>query len=225
MFPCSKCNISFDSRNTMMKHMKNKHINEYVKVIETKLKEAEKENSIDVETPKVATASELENNNERFSFSQVKACDKCEAVFLSDTLLKDHINNNHIENIDVEKIDHTSMENIAQKKQLHCAIIDTPECQFQCETNNEMQQHIKVKHRPKPQLQCTVCNLVFRNLDNLATHMNMAHEKSVEADSQHKCRTCQKEFTNNNELNTHIIENHKSYKPCRNFATNNCEYN
>ena len=156
MFPCSKCNISFDSRNTMMKHMKNKHLNEYVKVIETKLKEAEKENITDVETSKVGTASELENNNERFSFSQVKAYDKCEAVFVSDILLKDHINNNHIENIDVEMIDHTPMENIAQKKQLHCAIIDTPGCQFQCETNNEMQHHIKVKHRSKPQLQCNV---------------------------------------------------------------------
>ena len=26
------------------------------------------------------------------------------------------------------------------------------------------------------------------------------------------------------DLDKHIIENHKSYKPCRNFATNNCEY-
>ena len=55
--------------------------------------------------------------------------------------------------------------------------------------------------------------------------MNMAHEKRVEADSQYKCKTCQQEFSNKNELNSHIIENHRSYKPCRHFATNTCEYN
>ena len=26
------------------------------------------------------------------------------------------------------------------------------------------------------------------------------------------------------ELDKHIIDHHKSYKPCRNLATNNCEY-
>ena len=38
------------------------------------------------------------------------------------------------------------------------------------------------------------------------------------------CRNCDEICGNKEELNYHIIENHKSYKPCRNFATNNCEY-
>ena len=42
--------------------------------------------------------------------------------------------------------------------------------------------------------------------------------------SQYICRKCQQILNSNNELNRHIINEHRSYKPCRNFATNSCEY-
>ena len=41
-----------------------------------------------------------------------------------------------------------------------------------------------------------------------------------------KCEICLINFNNQREINTHNKKRHnKYYKPCQNFATNNCEYN
>ena len=52
----------------------------------------------------------------------------------------------------------------------------------------------------------------------------MAHKKSADVDSQFTCRRCQMKFETSSELDVHIIDEHKSHKPCRNFADNSCEY-
>ena len=59
----------------------------------------------------------------------------------------------------------------------------------------------------------------------------MAHKKSdydiksnATNKSEYSCRNCLNAFNNNNELNQHIITEHKSYKPCRTFSTNSCQY-
>ena len=83
-------------------------------------------------------------------------------------------------------------------KQIHCALTDSPGCQFQCETQEEMKQHIEIKHRSKTHLQCTVCDIVFRNLDNLSTHMNLTHKKTNEVDMQYSCRSCHEKFITKN---------------------------
>ena len=55
--------------------------------------------------------------------------------------------------------------------------------------------------------------------------MNKTHKTSLEEDSQYNCRRCKTDLTHKHELDNHILEEHKSYKPCRNVATNSCEYN
>ena len=63
------------------------------------------------------------------------------------------------------------------------------------------------------------------DLENLAKHMQLSHKKV----RMMKCTTLvlvvQKSLKQKNELDIHIKGDHKPYKPCRNFATNNCEYN
>ena len=39
------------------------------------------------------------------------------------------------------------------------------------------------------------------------------------------CRNCHESCSTKDDLDKHIIQKHISYKPCRNFATNSCEYN
>ena len=201
-----------------MKHMKNKHLTEYVKVIETQLKEFGKEIN-----QAVVQEKELKINNTKFCFSGVKTCDKCGAVFRNDSLLKDHEQNDHEKNIEIEIEDEIPKE-VSTKQQLHCALTDSPDCQFQCETKEQLQRHIETEHRAKTHLQCTVCNIVFRNIDNLSTHMNSTHKKSDEGDLQYSCRSCQEKFKTKSELDMHIIAEHKSHKPCITFATDSCEY-
>ena len=138
----------------------------------------------------------------------MKTCDKCGAVFRNDSLLKDHEENDHEKNIEIE-IDDEIPKEVSTTQQLHCALTDSPDCQFQCETKEQSQRHIETEHRAKTNLQCTVCNIVFRNLENLSIHMNS---------------TCQEKFKTKSDLDIHIIAEHKSYKPCRNFATDSCEY-
>ena len=43
-------------------------------------------------------------------------------------------------------------------------------------------------------------------------------------EATHKCKMCQQAFKSRRELNSHIRTNHKSFKPCRDFANNRCGY-
>ena len=94
---------------------------------------------------------------------------------MSDSLLMDHENNDHVGHGESELNEDNPEEILLKEQQFHCALVDTPSCQFQCGTKEELKHHIEIKHRSKPHLQCTVCNILFRNLENLAKHTNMAH--------------------------------------------------
>ena len=116
-------------------------------------------------------------------------------------------------------------------QQWHCALQDAPACKFQCGTKAQLNNHIKKAHRNKTQLQCTVCNLYLKNVDELSKHMSLTHKRNYEDIQSNEtnmskltCRNCQKTFNSHNELNEHIKTDHISYKPCRNFATNSCPY-
>ena len=106
--------------------------------------------------------------------------------------------------------------------QIHCALKESSECNFQCSSKEKLEKHIQSVHRSKSTLQCTVCPLLFRNIDDLSRHMNMAH-KAIE-DTVFKWTQCDNYFQAKSELNKHIIDYHRSYRPCKAFATNSCEY-
>ena len=181
-------------------------------------------NSKTLEVPE-KPIQEPSNIHNKFQFSGVKACDKCGAVFLSETLLTEHINKYHAESSEIECDDYEPRKKVSNKKrQLHCALEENTDCLFQCETKDQLKIHVEQKHRSKNQLLCVVCNIFFRDLEGLSIHMDMTHKETDEFILQFKCRSCQKEFNSKDELDKHIIDNHKSHKPCKNCATNNCEY-
>ena len=112
----------------------------------------------------------------------------------------------------IETLETSSHEATIKTSQLHCALIESPNCLFQCETEQELQHHITIKHRSKNHIQCTVCNIAFRNIDDLATHMNLTHKKRDEADLQYSCRRCEEKFETKSELDKHIKDQHKYSK-------------
>ena len=164
-------------------------------------------------------AKGLKNKHQKFHFSGVHTCEICSAVFLSLPLLTEHMSKNHAENNEIV-IEETDLNyQTPVMKQIHCALNEEPGCTFQCETEEQLKRHIEIKHRSKTHLPCTVCNLNFRDLDDLSRHMNMAH-KSL--DSTFKCNQCEKPLKDKQDLKQHITTVHWSYKPCKNHKTDNC---
>ena len=111
-------------------------------------------------------------------------------------------------------------------KQIHCALKEDTNCTFQCNSIEQMERHIEIKHRRKTQLQCTVCNIFFRNLDDLAKHMNFVHTNSQDVEEHEdtiKCNQCEKICQDREDLNNHIMKDHKTYKPCIKFAVDKCQ--
>ena len=68
-------------------------------------------------------------------------------------------------------------------------------------------------------MQSTVFTLHFRNIEDLATRMNMTQNK-IES----KCNQCQVISSSERELKIYIRGNHKTYKPCTQFKLNQCQY-
>ena len=85
----------------------------------------------------------------KFKFSDVHNCENCEAVFNNRDLLQDHNKNAHKKSsndIQETEIEYTQANSPKTTiKQVHCAL-ETPgvaECQFQCQTDEELDTHIK----------------------------------------------------------------------------------
>ena len=48
--------------------------------------------------------------------------------------------------------------------------------------------------------------------------------KTIQSEETYQCTPCDLFFKTRNDLNKHMAEKHKSWKPCRKFQTNNCEF-
>ena len=64
---------------------------------------------------------------------------------------------------------------------------------------------------------CRDCSFQAMNRDQLLEHIEIKHGKLI-------CNSCNIACNNRNELNKHIKERHTSHKPCREYATNSCQY-
>ena len=62
---------------------------------------------------------------------------------------------------------------------------------------------------------CRKCDFQSQTMTQLVEHLKIKHDL-------HTCSSCNVTCASKNELDTHIIEKHKSHKPCRNFPS--CEY-
>ena len=120
---------------------------------------------------------------------------------------------------EIEIDDELQNEQTAVRKQIHCALREATNCGYQCETEDQIKKHVETKHRTKSHLPCTVCNLYFRDLDDLAQHMTMTHKNQ---ESTIKCNQCEKPLKNKQDLKEHITTVHWSYKPCTNYKTDSC---
>ena len=135
--------------------------------------------------------------SKKIYFLEVNNCTVCGKVFITDALLGEHIDTEHMDTDSNHTIETPAPEAFTPK-QIHCCLEEDTDCTFQCNTKEEMERHIDCKHQRKQQLQCTVCNLYFRNLDDLARHMGMAHKTGQELEPQIKCNRCGLEFQNKN---------------------------
>ena len=231
---CETCNKGFTHKGNFQNHKKYQH---------------GKPKHVDTTQVKENYANDKTQTTPKIQFSKIHNCEQCGNVFISKPLLEEHVKKSHNErNLTKAHVHDTigckcvypciPMKSKVEapvgtltKQQLHCALQEETDCEFQCENKAQMDDHIKKVHRNKTKLQCTACDLYFENLDQLSRHVNMTH-KGNDEDVQSKetniseltCRNCQNTFNSKNELNKHIATDHISYKPCRNFATNNCDY-
>ena len=97
-----------------------------------------------------------------------------------------------------------------------------PYCRHTRNTKAQILKHIKTHEVNDGQFNCEVCNYQSNSRDQVIEHFSSVHENM--GNRTHECRSCESTFSNKTELDSHIIDQHKSYKPCKNFATNACEY-
>ena len=64
---------------------------------------------------------------------------------------------------------------------------------------------------------CGECSFQTNNKNTLIQHLERSHNK-------HICNNCNMFLNSKNQLNQHIQDEHITYKPCRDYATNSCEY-
>ena len=225
-FTCQKCEKRFTHRGNLKKHM-NDH-NGISNLVVT----AEEINHMDKAQVKKDKQEEVKYKHKKFNFSIINNCPECEEVFHTKLRLEEHYDAKHIdaeqptpvdkpldckcaypciplEKTETKIVPKETIEavgtNTTTKKavQFHCALINNTNCLAQYNTQLEMDKHIMKDHNKKSHLQCTVCDLYLRDLDDLAKHMNMTHKKET---ISMKCNICGLGF--DGQLIDHIQNKH-----------------
>jgi hypothetical protein len=99
------------------------------------------------------------------------------------------------------------------------ALFECPICGYKAKSKSKIEKHMTCHDNDEEDSSflCGDCSFQAMNRDQLIEHLETKHEK-------HICNTCNIACTSKHALNKHIIENHKSHKPCRDYATNSCDY-
>ena len=102
-----------------------------------------------------------------------------------------------------------------QNNRFQCEI-----CGFTRNYQSQIMKHMKIHDMNEEDcsFNCKVCSYQSKNRDQLTEHIKMTNK------TEPTCRTCNKSCSSKEELDNHIFENHRSYKPCKNFPTNEYEY-
>ena len=209
---CDKCKQGFTHKGNLHKH---------------KREHDEGTQSISI-APIVEKARQPHNMHRNFKFSGIITCNICEAVFLSQPLLKEHIDKSHKDSpeteINANEKTQSQSKPIQKTIQFHCALSNETSgilCSFQCNSKEELDKHIKHGHKSFP---CSDrdCSVECDSLDNLANHVSTLHaRKHLYMTADIICNICEMKFQTKSELIDHI-KIHKSYKLCKNYAMNNC---
>ena len=99
------------------------------------------------------------------------------------------------------------------------AVFECPICAFTGKTKSKIEKHMTCRDHDEEDstFLCGDCPFQCMNRDQLLEHLETKHEK-------HICNTCNIACKSKTFLNKHILESHQSYKPCRDYATNTCDY-
>ena len=103
------------------------------------------------------------------------------------------------------------------KKKFQCQI-----CGLARNTKMQIEQHMRShdKEEEDSEFTCDQCAYQTINRDQFIEHMDKAHSQT-----ELTCIPCKTKFRTKHAMKKHKKETHKiSYKPCRNFPQNNCEY-
>ena len=112
-----------------------------------------------------------------------------------------------------------------QKQGRHRLGFNCPICGLTRKSKMQIEQHMAShdKDEDDSQFNCDKCPYQTINRDQLLEHIERTHESNS---TEYICNLCNITFQLKRELNKHNKENHRTfYKPCRNFPSNNCQYN
>ena len=100
---------------------------------------------------------------------------------------------------------------------------ECPICGYTRNTKSQIEKHMNTHDEEEEDSRCQECSYQTNNRDQLSEHIAKANKQANQA--TFKCTPCQLDFRNQREMNIHNRNIHrKSFKPCRNFPSNNCEY-
>ena len=134
-------------------------------------------------------------------------CHECRLEFYSAQEEKNHMETHALDGATAAQTDQRRIE------------FKCPICGFTARTESKIEKHMAChdNNEEDSTFLCRDCSFQSMNRDQLLELLETKHNKYI-------CDTCNIACASRNNLNKHIAQSHKSHKPCRDFATNSCEY-
>ena len=132
-------------------------------------------------------------------------CDKCDAHFSGKSDLKRHFTQVHMAKNNFKcQFCNKSFSNARKfknhKNKEHGQIHECGKCEFQGNTQNALEEHIKSEHSTV----CETCEKSFNDTKSLMKHIRIKHTTII----AHNCSKCDKEFECSVKLEDHIKTHH-----------------
>ena len=168
----------------------------------------------------------MEPNTSQINHGATFICPICNIARQSENKIRNHMQVHDKKDEGLTDVPETNEEqNTQNKSESQWTIqggqrIECPICGLTRNNKNQMEKHMKNHDDDEEDgmFTCTEeCQYQTMNRDQLIEHLERKHEI-------YTCSKCKKSCNGNKELNLHIIEKHMSHKPCRNYATDSCEY-
>ena len=200
-FNCTECSETRTSEETLTSHIR--------------CHEDPGENTCDNCTYQNNDRSQLRNHLKKTRHTGTLReflCNECRLEFKSEEEEKSHMNIHLTDGARATDPDQRCTEK--EGAQFECPI-----CGITRKTKSKIEKHMSCHDSDEEDSSflCGDCSYQAMNRDQLLEHLENRHDK-------HICNSCNIACKSKNELKKHIEENHKSHKPCRNYATNSCEY-
>ena len=240
--PCAHCGKMFANKTEINSHCKTEHKDEYISMLEKKLKESE-ENVVnliqDIEKVKIENKELRTIKKGNSSVSRTYLGDsydeKDETELDSEKeLIKGKHSGFRRDGPQVQSVQLYQCQ-ICQFKLKDQTTLDMhlkrhndirnrcKECGETFKTESDLEFHTTYEHRNNSQYNCMSCSFQASSKDQLKTHMNFKHTK--EADKEvHDCETCKRKFRSNWHLKNHIRDEHGKDQECTFYKQSQCKF-